>query len=310
MQAWLPALSLCSLLLVACAGRPLSPDPPVVAREPEVLSWSDVTAQAKPAPGLLVTYGSDPLQFGELRLPEGDGPFPVVVLIHGGCWRSSFNLEHLAPLAVALRFNGFAVWTLEYRRLGDAGGGWPGTFRDVGQGVDRLRALATEFPLDLERVIAVGHSAGGQLALWLPSRAALAPDSELFQPDPLPLSGVLGLAPITDLARYREGPEDSCHAAVDPLLGGSPDAVPQRYAETSPLDRVPLGVPVWLVQGSLDEIVPAEGVRHFAAAAREAGDTVTLGEIDTAGHFEPVVPNSSTWPLVLAAVRELAGVDE
>src|SRR5439155_8576098 len=141
----------------------------------------------------------DSLQFGELRLPKGRGPFPVAIVIHGGCWRSDYDLKHVGPLAGALTERGIATWTIEYRRIGDPGGGWPGTFEDVAQAADHLRALARRYPLDLHHVVAIGHSAGGHLALWLAARPGLPPDAALASADPLPISGVVGLAAISDL---------------------------------------------------------------------------------------------------------------
>ncbi len=247
----------------------------------------------RPPAGERRAYGSAPEQLGELRLPPGKGPFPVMVVIHGGCWQSAFDYQYITRLSAWLTAHGFATWTIEYRRLGN-GGGWPTTFLDVAQATDHLRELAKAAPLDLEQVYAAGHSAGGQLALWLASRARLSKDSELYAKDPVPLRGVLGLAAITDLAHYRIGPPDSCHSAVEPLLGGAPDKVAARYAETSPSERLPLGVPQIFLQGERDPIVDPASVRSYVAAAEKAGDRAVLLPLPDAGHFETsvVVPQS------------------
>jgi acetyl esterase/lipase len=247
-----------------------------------------------PPPGERIKYGDGPQQFGELRLPKGEGPFPVIVLIHGGCWQNTFDYVYITRLAAWLTHRGIATWTIEYRRLGDDGGGWPGTFLDVAKATDHLREIAGNSPIDIARVYTAGHSAGGQLALWIASRAKLEQTSELFVKDPLPIRGVLGLAAITDLAHYRVGPPKSCHASVEPLLGGPPEKVRERYAATSPVERLPLGVRQVFIQGEKDPIVSAESVRGYIKAAEEAGETPVLLPLPSLGHFDSTVPLPST----------------
>lgn len=267
------------------------------------LSWADVQARPLPAPGVRVAYGGAAQQFGELRVPPGPGPHPVLVLIHGGCWHRAYDLTHFSPLADALmRQTGAATWNIEYRRLGDPGGGWPGTLLDVASATDQLRGMADRHHLDLQRVVAIGHSSGGQLALWLAARDQLAPGSSPYRPNPLGLLGVVGLAPITDLSSYSRA-RGSCNAAVGELLGGPPERQLSRYQQTSPRGLLPLGVPQWLIQGTADSIVPVESVRAYAEAANNSGDPVTVHEVAGAGHFEPVVPDTAAWPLLLDAVR-------
>lgn len=260
-----------------------------------------------PPAALRIPYGRLPEQFGELRLPAaGDGPFPVMIVIHGGCWRNRHSLEYISRLADWLtREHGLATWNIEYRRLGDAGGGWPGTHQDVGHAVDFLRTLAEAYPLDLDHVLAAGHSAGGQLALWLASRARLGAGSELHAADALPIHGVLGLAAITDLDTYRIGPPDSCHAAVEPLLGGTPEQHPARYADTSPLRRLPLGIPAAFVQGALDPTVTTDSVNRFIDAARAAGDRCECFLLPDCAHFEPSVPVAASIDPLQAALAWL-----
>lgn len=272
----------------------------------EVMKWSEVQALPMPAPVEKLAYGPAPQQFGELRLPAGKGPFPVVVLVHGGCWLNAFDYTYISRLGAALTELGVATWTIEYRRIGDAGGGWPGTFVDVAQATDHLRTLAQQHPLDLKRVLTMGHSAGGHLALWLAARHKLPKDSSLYSPQALPIRGVIGLAAIADLRDYRRG-SGSCNASVDPLMGGTDVEQPARYAQASPLALLPLGVPQWLVQGALDPIVSADSVRTYAAAARKAGDPVEVLETPTAGHFEVSVPTASTYADVQRAVKAALG---
>lgn len=295
------ALTLAGLALTACSSAPVTRGPvwtdtaplalPVTERP---LTWDEIGALPAPAPGLRIAYGPEPEQFGELRLPDGDGPFPLVILIHGGCWRAAFNLDYFAHWAEWLRARGYASWNVEYRRLGDAGGGWPGTFEDVADAIDYAHELAARYPLNLDAPIAMGHSAGGHLALWAATRGRLGLDAPMWRPHTLPLAQVIGLAPITDLAEYRVGPENSCHAAVEPLLGGDPAQVPERYGMTSPSARLPAGASLGLVVGSVDPIVAPAGVERFAAAARAAGDAVTLHRLPGAGHFDTGVPTPAS----------------
>ena len=254
-------------------------------------------------------YGSETLQYGELRLPDGSEPVPLIVLIHGGCWRSQYDLAHVAGAAVALTKEGFAVWTIEYRRIGDANGGWPGTFDDIAHGVDYVRRLANEFPrIDTARVVLMGHSAGGQLALWAASRRQNETVG-LFRSAiaPLKVAGVVSLAGITDLAEYGAG-AGNCNQSVPLLLGGTMEQVPQRYRAVSPVERVPIGVFIRLVHGDADPIVPLAQSKDLLVRAHMAGDRAELDVIKGGGHFDLVAPQSAAWPTVVRAARWSAGV--
>jgi len=264
---------------------------------------SDLARLPRPAPDHAIAYGPDPRQLGELRLPRRAGPHPVVILVHGGCWQAAWGLDHVRALAHALTGEGYATWSLEYRRVGDAGGGWPGTLEDVARGADHLRSLAGEHSLDLARVVAVGHSAGGQLALWLAARPRLPQDSSQRTAAPLPLAGVVSLAGITDLRAAAA--ERVCGDAVEQLLGGPPHDHADRVRQASPIELVPLGVPQRLVCGALDRLVPSELSLAYREAATRAGDVVTVELVAAAGHFELVDPGSVAWPAVRRAVLEL-----
>lgn len=255
------------------------------------VSFSDIQKLPKPPADHRIAYGDDPLQFGELRLPKTKGKHPVVVVVHGGCWFAEYNLHHLAAFSDALTKLGVATWTIEYRRIGDKGGAWPGTFQDVAKGTDYLREVAKKHPLDLRRVVMIGHSAGGQLALWLAARKNLPKTSVLYSANSLPLIGVVSLAGISDLKKYRPNCDDS----VNKLLGGAPEQFAERYQQTSPMELLPLKVPLHLIHGKQDRIVPIELGQDFEAAAKQKGDEVTLTTLDGAGHFDLISPLSPVW---------------
>ena len=255
----------------------------------------ELLAMPEPAADQRFQYGPGEFQFADLRVPEGEGPFPVVVLVHGGCWLAQYNLGHLAAMAQALTDAGVATWTLEFRRVGNDGGGWPGTFLDVAQGTDYLREVAAEHNLDLDRVVVSGHSAGGHLALWLAARHNLPPESELYGADPLPFAGVIALAPAADLElTYRN---QTCSGASQQLVGGTPEEYPQRYADGSASELLPLGIPQVIINGDHDEGWLTVS-RAYQDKAKAAGETVEIIIPPNAGHFELVMPTSDTFALV------------
>jgi acetyl esterase/lipase len=240
-------------------------------------------------------YGHHPDQFGDLYLPEGVGPYPVAVLIHGGCWRAAYDLAPLGQFAAAITTLGVAVWNIEYRRLG-GGGGWPATFRDVAAGADAVRELVDRYPLDLERVIAVGHSAGGHLALWLAGRHKLPTHSDCYAPKPLALRGVVALAGLGDLADgARRG---LCGGACGEIAKHAP-----HPNEASPVDLLPFGIPQVHLVGEHDAIVPPDYLRRFVAQA--SADNAQLHILPAAAHFEPVVATSPAWGQVRDAILQL-----
>lgn len=269
-----------------------------------IVSWEQISDLPLPAADDRIQYGGNPLMFGDLRLPKGEGPHPLAVVIHGGCWRSENDIGHISHLSVALTRAGIATWTLEYRRVGNAGGGWPGTFEDVARGTDYVRRLAQQFPIDLKRVVLVGHSAGGHLALWLAARSNLLQQSSLFTSDPLRVRGVLSLAGITDLRTFGKG-VGYCNASVAMLLGGGAEEVSDRYAQASPIELLPIGVPLRLLHGTLDTIVPVQQSRDFAQRARSKGDDAQAVTIEGAAHFDLIAPSSPAWKTVERTVSSL-----
>jgi len=266
------------------------------------------------------TYGPDPQQFADLYLPRRHAPVteervplsveqapvtegqslaggrtPVMVMIHGGCWEAEYGLEPMGALCSAFRDEGFAVLSLEYRRLG-SGGEWPAIFQDTAAGADLLHDIAADHSLDLERVIATGHSAGGHLALWLAARHRLPADAVLSSAGALMIHGVLALAPIPDLA---EGVRlNVCESGCRDIVGGLPDEVPERYRLASPRELLPLGVSQRHIVGQLDEVVSAGYVSRFVATAAQMGDDARLLILPGAAHFDIVAPHSFAWPTV------------
>lgn len=267
----------------------------------QTVSFSDIQKLPKPPADHRIAYGDDPSQFGELRLPKTKGKFPVVIVVHGGCWFAEYDLNHIAAFSDAITKLGVATWTIEYRRIGDKGGAWPGTFQDVAKATDQLRDVAKQFPLDMKRVIVIGHSAGGQLALWLAARRQLPKASELFSNSPLSLKGVISLAGISDLKQYRPNCDDS----VNKLLGGAPEQYGERYQQTSPMELLPLRVPIRLIHGAKDRIVPLEMGKVFENAARKKRDDIQLITLETAGHFELISPIAPAWQTVSEQIRSL-----
>jgi acetyl esterase/lipase len=252
-------------------------------------------------------YGADPNQAGELRLPAGRGPHPVAVLVHGGCWKAEYaTLRDLAAMGDALKDEGIASWNIEYRRPRQQGSGWPGTYLDVGHAIDHLRQLATKFALDLSRVVVVGHSAGGHLAMWSGARHRLSVKSALRIPNPLPLRGVVNLAGTIDMTENVAHMESKCRdTVVTTLLGGTPSAVPERYREVSATAMLPLQVPQVLIWGEHEDFIPLPLAQRHVNMAIKAGDKARLIVVPAAGHFESASPASGAWPVVLGAIRSL-----
>jgi len=272
------------------------------------VEWREIVEQPRPEPGLRVNYGEAESQFGELYLPEGEGRFPVVVLIHGGCWRVEYGLDHISPLADDLRDGGVAVWSLEYRRLGEEGGGFPGTFDDMVVGFDHLERLAQSHPLDLDRVVLTGHSAGGHLALWLAARHHLPVDHAWHADSPPGLRGVVGLAAISGLARYAEG-QGACNRSAAELLGEDDPHTQGRLALISPDRLLPPAAPLHLIHGRDDAIVAlVQSVVH-AARIRAAGGEARRHILESAGHFDLIAPFAPAWAEVRSVLLTLLEIE-
>ncbi len=260
--------------------------PPVLlsAQNSNILSLPPPAADEEPH------YGDNEFQLGELRVPKTKGPHPVLIVIHGGYWRAGYDRKHIGHLCAALTAKGLATWSLEYRRLGNPGGGWPGTFDDILKGADFVKDLAAKHKLDPKRVAVTGHSAGGHLALWL---AAQRPN----------LLGAIALAPVADLKRGYE--LKLSRGVVGDLLGGSPDDVPDRYAKASPIELLPIRPPQRLIHGDIDDVVPIDISRRYIAAAKAKKSNATLTEIPSCGHFDLIDPRSKAWATVEQTVMRI-----
>jgi acetyl esterase/lipase len=251
------------------------------------------------APGRAFRYGTEHrCQRAELHLPRCGGPHPVVVTIHGGSWSTGVSKPVMRALAGELVRRGNAVWNIEYRRMGGGeGGGWPLTFVDVAAAVDHLREVPAELGLDLDEVTLLGHSAGGQLALWAASRSRLPAGAPGAAPR-VSAAAAISAAGVNDLAQtYREAPE----GIVGRLMGGGPDALPERYAIADPMALLPLAIPVLLVHGTDDATVSVRRSRNYAQAARALGAGVELVEIagSAGAHRSHVFPDSAGFAAVL-----------
>ena len=237
---------------------------------------------------LVHSYGDDPSQLGELFLPSGAGPFPVAVVVHGGYWRAQHDRSLMDAICIDLAAHGVAAWTLEYRRVG-AGGGWPETFADVAAGVDALAEM--DAPLDLSRVVAVGHSAGGQLALWAAARQTLPEDAPGAEPR-VTIHAVVSQAGVLDLTLAAGLMPSSTPTRA---LLGDPTEHFERYVLASPRERLPLGIPQLVLHGERDDTVSMRIAMSYATAARNAGEACELRVLSHTGHFEHIDAGSEAW---------------
>lgn len=253
-------------------------------------------------------YGPTKTHIGDIRVPTNKpGPHPVAVLIHGGCFQAKFaNLNELSQLGEALRRDGIATWNIEYRALGQPGGGWPGTYQDIGLAIDHLRTLASRYRLDLSKVIVIGHSAGGHLANWSASRAKLPAAGPLSAPSPIKPVGIVNLAGLPDLREHTKAYEQACDGPViHQMLGGDPAIVKANGIAASPVERLPLGVKQTIILGDQEDFVPRPIAQAYIAKAKAAGDDAKLVIIPAAGHFEIAASTTKAWPKVREAILAL-----
>lgn len=270
------------------------------------MTWPDLTGRPRPNPQASIAYGDDPYQRVDLWLPDSGGAFPTVLMVHGGCWTSSIADRTLMNWAADdLRRAGYAVWNIDYRGVDRPGGGYPGTFRDAATATDALREYAPKYGLDVRRIVAVGHSAGAHLALWLAARCRLPDASPLRTARPQTIAHIVSLGGLPDLEATAASPDNGCGVdIVHQLVGPATPEHPDVYADTSVPRLFPLGVPHDLVNGREDRVVPFRLATGYVAKA--AGEA-TLHVIPNTGHVELVTPKTAAWTetkrLIEAAFR-------
>lgn len=294
---------LMSVLVAACAACPA-----LASATPRLMDWPDLLGRPMPSLSETIAYGPGPLQFGELWLPAGQGPHPVVLMVHGGCWLSSVaKLGIMNYVAEDLRQRGYAVWNIEYRGIDRDGGGYPGTFQDVAAAADELTAIAPRYGLDLDRLVAVGHSAGGHLVLWLAARPRLPATSPLKSAHPLPIPAVLSLGGLPDLAAVRALGDQSCGAeTVDRLVGPAGAAHRDVYADTSPAELPAGHDEEVLINADTDPIAPAEMGAAYAARMKARGARIRQETIRESGHVELIAPGTAAWSRASEVIDALA----
>ena len=273
----------------------------VNSTELDIVRWLPRTQ-----PDARILYGDGPLNYGDLRIPKDtdDDKHPLVILVHGGAWESSFSLQYFGQLAEALTDAGLATWNLEYRRLNNPGSAFPGMFLDVASGVDYARQLAEQYPIDLDRVVLLGHSSGGHLAAWAAGRKNIPADNELHSENPLPVKGFVDLAGVLDLeAAFAAGRQD-----VLQVVGAADGAqLSEVAATTSPVDLLPLGVPQTLIVGTKDNPWRIESLGRYRDAAVAGGDDAVLKLMEGANHFDVVDVCGPAWEPMVTAVLQYAG---
>ena len=270
------------------------PAPAMTKPTRPLLTWPDLTSRPQPKPDAMVAYGPAPEQQVDVWLPPvASGQLRrTVLMVHGGCWTTSIADRSLMNwIAADLRTHGYAVWNIDYRGVDRPGGGYPGTFLDTAAAADALGANAARFRLDARHVVAVGHSAGGHLALWLAGRARLPAASPLRTAAPLRIAHVISLGGLPDLEATAASPDNGCGTEVVGKLVGDPP----HYADTSVPRLLPLGVSQDLVNGREDRIIPYRLATDYVARARAAGDRATLHPVPATGHVELIAPESAAW---------------
>ncbi len=275
------------------------------------MTVQDYLALSGPAPTATIAYGSAPSQFAELFRPDGPGPFPVVVLVHGGCWTIEFGgITQMRNVAGALAARGIAVWNVEYRRSDEAGGGYPGTYQDIHAALASLAAQAPRYQLDTSRIVAMGHSAGGQLVQWIAGRSRIPASSPLFQANVLPVRQIISLGGLADLRREKELIKSSCGRDMAQLAGLPSASRPDVYADTNAADLMPNGSRTVLITGERDTISPPRAAHDYAARARAAGDQAEVLILPGASHYDEIAASSPAWPLILPVIEQALGMDK
>jgi acetyl esterase/lipase len=279
---------------------------------PRNLIWStdetmseNILFRESPNADFRESYGEDPYQFVELFIPRKKGPCPIIFFIHGGFWKSAYDVAHARHICKALTEKlGVATVNIEYRRIGSTGGGWPFTFQDVGAAADFLPTISEKFNLDLSRAVSMGHSAGGHLAFWVAMRAKIQDKSSpLFSKDPFKFKTTISLAGVVNLKRAYELKLGG--GIVKELIGGDTEKFSKRYNEASPFELMPCGVPMVLIHGVEDEVVPFSLSKEFAEKASSLHENMRLVGLKRTGHFELIDPKSKQFSIVRSELARI-----
>jgi len=276
------------------------------ADAPKLMRWDTFNALPVAGPTHQISYGDNAAQIVDVWLPEGAGPHPVVLIVHGGCWQKSYaDRTQLSLAADALRQRGLAVWNIEYRGVDEAGGGYPGTYLDVAAAADALRTAPEAFNLNTDRVVAYGHSAGGHLAAWLGARVNLPNDSPLANDAPMPLLAVINSGGLVDLEASKQKIAD-CKVRLTPTLTGPPSETrPDVFSDTSPARLQPISVKQYNVYGSDDYIALPELGAAYTALVKDKGGQAEFIEIQDTGHVELILPGTQAFERQAALLESL-----
>ena len=298
-------------VLVACAPSTVPVEvkvsEPITEAPVKIMGWGDLLSRKKPVPTHEISIGEGTSDKIDLWVPDGNGPFSVVLMVHGGCWQKEIADRTLMNYAAEdLRQRGLAVWNIEYRGVDEVGGGYPGTFLDTAAAADAIRNYADEYNLDTEKLAAFGHSAGGHLSVWLAARHKLLKTSPLYQQDPLKIPAVVNSGGLADLEYSVPHTLKSCLADVQEKLTGTASADrPNVYSDTSPVELLPIGAIVTSVNGAEDGIAPSllgEGITKKLIAA---GDTANFIKIENSGHVELIAPGTDAFEIQAQILEKL-----
>ncbi len=304
-----------ALLCLAGLGACTRPNAPPAASAPQearpamtrLMTWNDLLSRPRPTATQTIAWGPGATDVADLWRPEGAGPFPVVLMVHGGCWQKSIADRTLMNWAADdLRKQGLAVWNIEYRGVDEPGGGYPGTFLDVARAADALREQAPLYNLDLSRVAGFGHSAGGHLALWIAARNRLPTFSPMRMDNPLKLVGVVNSGGLADLKASRSVTQRSCLSDIyAQLVGEISSTRAEVLSDTSPAEMLPLKVRQVSINGHDDAIAPASLGEGYTRRARAAGDDADVVVLLNTGHVELVSPGSEAWDIEVATLKSM-----
>ena len=300
------AAGLAACTMSTSGDNPPSADPqgqPAAPAAGALLAWPEFLARPRPAPDRTVRYGEHERQVVDVYLPRGEGPHPVVVMIHGGCWSAPWDRNLMNHASDDLRKRGIAVWNIDYRVI-ENGNGYPHIFDDTWAAIHALSIQGREFPLDVNRVVGVGHSAGGHLALWYASRRARwSPPANVRMIPPPQFDAVVSLGGLPDLELAERPPGSGCGTEViGQLIGRGQPGRSDAFADTSVPRMGALGVRQVVINGTQDRIIPTHFAEDYARKMRALGDDVRVRLIERTGHIELIAPETAAWA---AAVEEI-----